>query len=262
MPSNAAGSLTFGRKAAFPTGVTLLMRCLIPLLAAVALMGADTYEASDERPMLGVEMSPVPISVQEQQGLSNDQGVLVRQVFDNTAASTGGVQTGDVITHINGSPVGSMTDLRNIVGSHEVGDNVQLTVRRNGNDMQLDSSFAPWPAHIPFDRIDADAERRFRDWQNRRLARQRDAVTGLSEELADLKKTLDDGTRAKPFTEAPALRQATAFLKLLPPWTFSYEYTSDLVQPAPGRPPLTDSATTAQDPWQAVLVTSSRYRML
>lgn len=262
MPTNVAPSWSFGRKAASPTGVSPLMRCLIPLLAAAALMGADTYEASDERPMLGVEMSPVPLAEQERNGLTNDQGVSVREVFPNTAASTAGVQPGDVITHINGSPVGSMTDLRNIVGSHEVGDDVNLTVRRNGQDVQLNSSFAPWPAHIPFDRIDADAERRFRDWQNRRLARQRDAVDGLNQELADLKKALEDDKRAAPFTEAPALRQATAFLKLLPPWTFSYEYTTELVEPAPGRPPLADSAVTAQDPWQAVLITSSRYRML
>lgn len=252
----------FGRKAASPTGVTTLMRCLIPLLAAVALMGADTYEAADERPMLGVEMSPVTLTDQERNNLSSDQGVSVRQVFPNTAASTAGVQPGDVITHINGSPVGSMTDLRNIVGSHEVGDDVQLTVRRNGQDVQLDSSFAPWPSHIPFDRIDADAERRFRDWQNRRLARQRDAVDGLGQELADLKKALGDDKRAAPFTEAPALRQATALLKLLPAWTLSYEYTTELVQPAPGQLPPAVPSTTAHDPWQAVLVTSSRYRML
>lgn len=238
------------------------MRCLLPLFAAVALMGADTYEASDQRPMLGVEMSPVPIAIQEEQGLTNDQGVLVRQVFDNTAAAHGGVQSGDVITHINNTPVGSMTDLRNIVSSHEVGDDVQLTVRRNGQEVLLNSSFEPWPAHIPFDRIDADAERRFRDWQSRRLARQRDAVTGLGNELAELQKALADDQRAAPFSQAPALRQATAFLKLLPPWTFSFEYTTDEVQPAPGRLPTPAPVTTDQDPWQAVLVTSSRYRML
>ncbi len=236
---------------------------LTGVAALAGLVGADSYQSGDQRPMLGVEMSPVPITVQNEQGLSGDQGILVREVFPGTAAAGAGVQAGDVITSINGTPITSMTDLRNIVSSHEVGDAVDLVVRRGGVDMNMASSFEPWPASIPFDRIDADAERRFRDWQQRRQARQRDAIGGLNDELAALRKDLEKGDRAAPFTQAPALRQAKALLGLLPAWTFAYEYDTSAIQPAPGRIIETPAAAPADEPaWQAVVVTSTRYRML
>ena len=239
------------------------MRILLPLFALASLIGADTYEAGDQRPMLGVEMSPVPINLQNEQGLSGDQGVLVRAVFPGTAAASAGVQAGDVITSINGTPISSMTDLRNIVSSHGVGDAVDLVVRRNGADVPMSSSFEPWPANIPFDRIDADAERRFREWQQRRQARQRDAIGALKDELAGLRQDLAKGDQAAPFTQAPALRQAKALLGLLPAWTFAYEYDTSDIQPAPGEWVETPAAGPAGKPaWQAIVVTSSRYRIL
>lgn len=237
------------------------MRFLIPLALAMAAMAADTYQASDDRPMLGVEMSPVPINVQNQQGLGSDEGVLVRNVFPGTAASNMGVQPGDVITTINGAPITSMTDLRNTVSSYEVGDQVALTVRRNGEDLPLQSTFDAWPTHIPFDRIDADAERRFKDWQQRRQARHRDAISRLDAQVADMKKDLEKPSAA-PFTQSPALMQAKSLLGLIPAWKVDYRYDTRDIAPAAGRLPVTTSTATSQTPWQATVITSTRYRML
>lgn len=233
------------------------MRTFIPLLMAAAVCAADSYQASDDRPMLGVEMSPVPLNVQNQQGLGADEGVLVRRVFPGTAADAMGVQPGDVITSINGGPITSMTDLRNTVSSYEVGDQVAITVRRNGADAQLQATFDSWPAHIPFDRIDADAERRFKEWQQRRQARHRDAISKLDNRVDDLAKQAEG--QAAPFTQAPALQSAKALLAILPAWSFAYEYdTSDI----PAGPATVAPPTAGGTPWQAVVLASTRYRML
>jgi membrane-associated protease RseP (regulator of RpoE activity) len=144
--------------------------------------------------MLGVQMTPVPISVQEQQGLTPNLGVYVQSVYGNTAAQTMGLQPGDVITNINGAPIGSMTDLRNEVSLNQVGDPVEVTIMRNGQEQETIGQFQPWPANIPYDPIDPEMEKRFSEFQDRRLARMQEEIDQLREQSQQAAKQLaDDG---------------------------------------------------------------------
>lgn len=232
------------------------MRRLAPCLLAFALAGgavaADGYSPGNQRPMLGVEMSPVPLNVQTQQGISNDQGVLVRQVFDNTAAAGMGVQPGDVILSVNGAPISSMTDLRNEVGANNVGDPVSVVVRRGGKDVPLTSELREWPTNIPNDPIDAEAERRFKDWQQRRLARNRSDIREVADQARELRERLqrgdaDPASAASPFIASPAVRDGLALLRLMPAWTIDYRYDTGEIAPAPGAlPPV---APVAGESW-------------
>jgi len=227
------------------------MRRLAPCLLAFALasgaIAADGYSPGSQRPMLGVEMSPVPINVQTQQGIGNDQGVLVRQVFDGTAASGMGVRPGDVILSVNGAPISSMTDLRNEVAANNVGDPVSVVVRRDGQDVPLSSALREWPTNIPNDPIDAEAERRFKDWQQRRLARNRGDVREVAQQARELRERIAKGESAKPFTQSTAFRDSVAFLRMMPAWKMDYRYDTSDITPAPGP----DIATTpvAGEPW-------------
>ena len=224
-----------------------LVPCLLGLACAVSAFAADGYTSGNERPMLGVEMSPPTTNVQTQQGLAPDQGVLVRQVFDNTAAASMGVQPGDVILSVNGTPISSMTDLRNEVGANNVGDPVAVVVRRNGVDVPLASALREWPKNIPNDPIDAEAERRFKDWQQRRLARNRGDIQDVAQQARELNQRLADGATAKPFTGAPAIRDSLALLRLMPAWKLDYHYdTSDL---APALGPWPTPAPVVGEPW-------------
>jgi hypothetical protein len=234
------------------------MRLLAPLLLAIGLAANLAAESSGPSgaPILGVEMSPVPSSVQQQQGLDPNTGVFVRKVFPGTAAADMGLRPGDVVTSINGAPINSMTDLRNVVGAHQVGDQVQVTVRREGADVAAHSTFDQWPVSIPHDPIDQDAEKRFKDWQDRRRGRQAQSVRDLSAEAKRLREALAAGN-AEPFTNAPALRQAETLLRFLPAWHFEYDWTTREIQPASGLP--SPATPVAMDPWQATVVNSTRY---
>jgi len=223
-----------------------LAPCLLALALAASAVAADGYSPGSQRPMLGVEMSPVPLNVQTQQGISNDQGVLVRQVFNGTAASNMGVQPGDVILSVNGTPIGSMTDLRNEVGGNNVGDPVAVVVRRNGEDVPLASALREWPATIPNDPIDAEAERRFKDWQQRRLARNRGDVRDLGQQAKALRDRLKESD-AKPFSKAPAIQDGLALLRFLPAWTIDYRYDTSAIGVAPGPQPAT--VASVGQPW-------------
>lgn len=136
-------------------------------------MAEDGYPANpgDGRPpMLGVNMSPVPISVQRDENLHPDDGVYVRRVYEGTTANNIGINRGDVITSINGNPINSMTDVRDNIFGSTVGDDIAVTVIRDGQEVTLGGNLGSWPEEIPQTDINAEAERRFRDMQKRRLA--------------------------------------------------------------------------------------------
>ncbi len=167
-------------------------------LSAAVLSAADTGSDGDSYaqtvdhspPMLGVEMSPVPGNVQEQEGLTPHQGVYVQSTFPDTAAQAMGVQPGDVITQINGHPITSMTDLRNEVGLGTVGEPVDVTVQRNGQQVAMNAPLQPWPASIPKQPIDPQAEDNYRKWQDQRHAEQQQQVQQLADGVKELSQSL------------------------------------------------------------------------
>jgi membrane-associated protease RseP (regulator of RpoE activity) len=179
-----------------------LRRCGLALVAALATPAFGTDPGGsppgpiDPNPMLGVEMSPVSSSQQEKLGLDPYTGVSVQDVFPGTAASSMGLQRGDVITHVNGLPITSMTDLRNEVGSSRTGDQVDVVVRRGAQEMRFNDTLKTWPEHIPREPINAEAEARFRQYQAARSEKQgqqvaeaTQAVQQTQQELASLGET-------------------------------------------------------------------------
>lgn len=180
---------------------------VLSLAAACAVQGfaADGYQPvldDSRRPMLGIEMTPVPTHILDREGLTPGQGVLVQGVFSETAAAQMGLNKGDIILGVNGQPIGSMTDLRNEVGLSQSGDAVEVAVRRNGETVTMKSDLKPWPAHIPYTPLDAAAEKRFRDWQDRRQGRLADDARALRDQINDLKRQFD------PAAEPPGPGQA------------------------------------------------------
>lgn len=206
--------------------VTVLLTLSAIAPAFAAQNGYQAILNPENRPMLGVQMTPVPLSVQEQQGLATNQGVYVQSVYGNTAAQNMGLQPGDVITSVNGAPIGSMSDLRNEVALNQVGDPVEVTIQRGGQEQAAIGQFQPWPASIPYDPIDPAMENRFREWQDRRLARMQDEVEQLRHQAQDMvKQSTEDaandnhslfGIREKPLLGPDGLPLA---------WHFRYALT-------------------------------------
>lgn len=61
-------------------------------------------------------------------------GVHVDSLAENSAAGAAGVKSGDVITKVDGQPVGSSPELLESIGQHRPGDKVTLTVKRGGSE--------------------------------------------------------------------------------------------------------------------------------
>jgi len=63
-----------------------------------------------------------------------EQGVVIRRVLDDSPASAGGLQQGDVITVIDGEAVESPQALREVIAEREPGDTIALTIYRPSDE--------------------------------------------------------------------------------------------------------------------------------
>lgn len=89
------------------------------------------------RGMLGVIMQNLTPELSQAFGLDLHQGVVISQVIEDTAAEEAGLKVGDIVTKINGVPVKSASAMRNMVGMLRVGDEMSITVIREGKKNTL-----------------------------------------------------------------------------------------------------------------------------
>lgn len=220
---------------------------LLALAGSASAATAPSYppatgSTDQNRPMLGVQMTPVPLSVQEQEGLTPTQGVYVQSIFNGTAAQNMGLQSGDVVLTVNGAQIASMTDLRNEVALNQVGDPVEVTVQRQGQQITSTGQFQPWPSNIPYEPIDPNMEQNFRDWQERRLDQARQDLDDLQNQVNGLKKQLAQGDGAAGALAGGAADGADAAAQG-PAWRFRYQLASR--SPASGQVPVTAETASA-----------------
>jgi hypothetical protein len=64
-------------------------------------------------------------------------GIVVARVFDGTSAADAGLKEGDRITVWNGEKVETVEDWMPLLGSHKPGDEIEITVVRDGEDIVL-----------------------------------------------------------------------------------------------------------------------------
>ncbi len=85
------------------------------------------------RPWLGVGLYTVDQTAIRQLKLTVTKGVLVTQVAASSPAGKAGLKQYDVITSIDGKEVATVDDLIKIIRSDKVGQTVQVTYWRGGN---------------------------------------------------------------------------------------------------------------------------------
>lgn len=86
------------------------------------------------------------VSVQDRQGTAETNGVIIAGIERNGPAAKAGMRPGDVVTAVNGEHVNSARNLIKAVAATPPGNNVRLTVRRQGRDMDLPVTVGRRPA--------------------------------------------------------------------------------------------------------------------
>ncbi|WP_223669529.1 Do family serine endopeptidase [Kangiella shandongensis] len=85
------------------------------------------------RGFLGVTFGPIDQDKADAFGLDDVSGALVTRVLPDMAADKAGIKVGDVVIEVDGKPVRKAQDLPFYIGQMPAGQEVDLTIIRNGD---------------------------------------------------------------------------------------------------------------------------------
>ena len=83
---------------------------------------------------IGITVSDVTT---EMQSYGLPKGAAVRSVEQDSPAEAAGLRANDIVTHVNGEEVSGSNQLVSMVGSAKIGDQIRLTVYRQGQTLEL-----------------------------------------------------------------------------------------------------------------------------
>ena len=121
-----------------PSGGNIGIGFAIPSNMAKNVMEQLIKTGHVRRAMIGVTIQPVTASIARSLQLPNNHGALINSVEPNGPGANAGLQTGDVITKVNGQDVRDYNDLRNQVSSMTPGSTAHLTIARHGAARTVD----------------------------------------------------------------------------------------------------------------------------
>jgi Do/DeqQ family serine protease len=94
---------------------------------------------------LGIQMIDITPQLKQQinddpnsnMKIDTDKGVLIARVVRNSPAAKAGMKSGDVIQSVAGKPVADASAVQQAVEQSQVGSNLQVQIRRNGQNLTL-----------------------------------------------------------------------------------------------------------------------------
>ena len=118
----------------------------VPIDLAKWVGGQLEQSGTVHRAYLGVAIQPVTQEDAEQFKVKVHNGVMVREVRDNTPAAKAGVQPGDVILQFAGQPVNNPRELQNIVERSPIGSSQPMVLLRDGKQITINVTCNELPA--------------------------------------------------------------------------------------------------------------------
>ena len=89
------------------------------------------------RGRLGVETQDLTPETAKQLGVAITEGAVVLRVEQGSAAEKAGLRPKDVVTAVNERPIRASAELRNRVGLTPIGEEVDMTVLREGREIRI-----------------------------------------------------------------------------------------------------------------------------
>jgi len=140
---NAAGQV-IGMNTAMLRG-TQGLGFAIPINTAQRIAKQLIATGKVDHPFLGIQMVTLTPQIKKEIDsdpnanfkLDVDRGALVARVVRNSPAAKGGMRSGDIIQSVNGKAVQNSNQVQQAVETTKIGSNVQVQVRRNGQNVNL-----------------------------------------------------------------------------------------------------------------------------
>jgi Do/DeqQ family serine protease len=119
------------------TGGSIGIGFSIPSNMAKPVMEQILKDGKVHRGQLGVIIQNITEDLAKTLELKDTRGVIVSEVRRGSAAEKAGVKRGDVITAVNGEKIEDSNVLRNKVAATLPGNDVSLTILRDGQEQEL-----------------------------------------------------------------------------------------------------------------------------
>ena len=85
-----------------------------------------------QRAFIGVQIRNIDQDLAEEKGIEDFNGIYVADLVDKGSAKTAGIKVGDIIRKVEGVSVNSSTELQAKISEYRPGDNVTVTLMRDG----------------------------------------------------------------------------------------------------------------------------------
>jgi serine protease Do len=128
-----------------PSGGSVGIGFAIPAETAKAVVTQLKDKGAVTRGFIGVQVQDVTAEAADYLGLKSARGALVAEPQANGPAARAGVETGDVITAIDGNEVRDAREVARTIGNTSPGASVKLTVTRKGQEKIIDVTLGELP---------------------------------------------------------------------------------------------------------------------
>jgi serine protease Do len=128
-----------------PSGGSVGIAFAIPSDTVKSVVSQLKDKGSVTRGWIGVQIQPVNADIADSLGLKKAQGALVAEPQSDGPAVKAGIQSGDVITSVNGQEVKDARELAKRISSMPPGTNVKLGVVSKGNEKTISVTLGELP---------------------------------------------------------------------------------------------------------------------
>src|SRR5437016_6263175 len=131
-----------------PSGGSVGIAFSIPAATVKNIVAQLKDKGTVSRGWIGVQIQPVTADIADSLGLKKAEGALVAEPQANGPAAKAGIESGDVITSVNGEPVKDARELARTIGGFAPGAAVKLNVLHQGQDKTVNITLGQLPNSV------------------------------------------------------------------------------------------------------------------
>jgi serine protease Do len=128
-----------------PSGGSVGIAFAIPAETVKTVVAQLKDKGTVTRGWIGVQIQPVTKDIADSLGLKTTDGALVAEPQAGSPAVKAGIEAGDVITSVDGTPVKNARDLARRIGGMAPGQTVKLNVLQKGTEKTLSLTLGELP---------------------------------------------------------------------------------------------------------------------